>query len=58
MGAAINLLTDDKLFEKCKENALRFASKLHWDIIYDNSFSTCLGNVNSENSRCMKDARA
>ncbi len=41
VGAVLNLLTDDKLYEICKTNALEYVSGLAWEKIYDRAFSRC-----------------
>lgn len=48
--ATVRLLTDDELFESCRKNAIRFASKLDWAKIYDKAFSKCSGNRRSEDA--------
>jgi len=37
--AVIKLLMDDELYGICRENAIRFASKLDWNVIFAEAFS-------------------
>jgi glycosyltransferase involved in cell wall biosynthesis len=37
--AIVRLLTDDIYFETCRKNAIKFASELEWDTIFDSVFS-------------------
>ena len=39
--AIITLMNDDKLYELCKANAVRFASELDWNMIFAEAFSNC-----------------
>jgi glycosyltransferase involved in cell wall biosynthesis len=37
--AIIAILSDDKVYEKCRSNAIRFASELNWAFIFVEAFS-------------------
>ncbi|MFP4467188.1 MAG: glycosyltransferase family 4 protein [Candidatus Goldiibacteriota bacterium] len=36
--ACVKLLDDDVFYEKCLDNALKFASRLNWSVVYDEVF--------------------
>ncbi|MDD5731129.1 MAG: glycosyl transferase, partial [Candidatus Omnitrophica bacterium] len=42
--AAVKLLTDDKFYRECRENAIEFASNLEWGNIFENALSCSLKN--------------
>lgn len=43
VDAVVRLLTESDFFEKCKKNAIKYASQLNWDHIYNTAFHKSRG---------------
>ncbi len=42
VNAALKLLRDNKLYCKCRQNAIVFASRLRWDVIFSKALVQCV----------------